>query len=173
MKRTSQPESHKRSDQVINKWPGFMKSIPPSRLFSLLAAFVSCAVLAGCGLVKSKEDADKVLLKHFQTISTNGYEAALADYSPQFFQSTTREQWSKALARLSATLGTYQSHRITSWRTFTRAGTSGAGTTVTLQCQVIYSKHAAQETFTLFKGFTDSDYKIIRHQIDGAALLME
>jgi hypothetical protein len=150
-----------------------MKPLSPWYLFTL-AFFVFCsAALTGCGITKSKQDADKVLTRHFQTISTNGYDRALDDYGSEFFQKSTKEEWSKVLARLSAKLGTYQSHSITGWRTFTKAGSFGSGTTVTLQCQVSYSKHSAQETFTLFKSLTDSDYKIIGHQIDGAALLTE
>jgi len=150
-----------------------MKTLAPSSL-SGLALLVFCfTALTGCGVNKSKQDAEKVLTRHFQTVSTNGYNAALEDYGSQFFRVTTKEEWSKALAQLTSKLGTYQSHAITGWRAFTKVGTSGSGRTVTLQCQVTYSKHSAQETFTLFKGATDSDYKIIRHEIDGAALLTE
>ncbi len=77
------------------------------------------------------------------------------------------------MARLTAKLGTYESHTITGWRSFSKIGGFGSGTTVAIQCQVKYSKHSAQESFTLFKGVTDSDYKIIEHHIDGAALLAE
>ena len=150
-----------------------MKTLTPVSLAGLALLVFGLASLSGCGIAKSKQEADKVLTRHFQTLTTNGYEAALADYGRPFFQKTTREEWRKALARLTAKLGVYQKHSITGWRAFTQAGTFGSGTTVTLQCQVTYSKHAAQETFTLFKGVTDSDYKIVGHQIDGAALLTE
>ena len=141
---------------------------------SALALLVLCfGALTGCDIATSKQDADKVLTKHFQALSTNSFDIALSDYGGQFFQNTTKEQWSKVLSRLTEKLGTYQSHTITGWRAFTKAGTFGSGTTVMLQCQVTYSKHSAQETFTLFKGVTDSDYKIIEHKIDGAALLAE
>ena len=143
------------------------------RPFALISIITCSACIVGCGITKSKQDADKTLLRHFQEVSTNGFEAAIADYGSQFFQGTTKEEWSKVLARFNTKMGTYQSHTITGWRSFTKAGSFGSGTTVMLQCQVVYSKHTAQETFTLFKGLTDSDYKIIAHQIDGAALLTE
>ena len=56
---------------------------------------------------------------------------------------------------------------------FKRAGTSGAGITVSLQCEVMYSKHQATEIFTLFKGTSDSDYMIVGHNINSTALLEE
>ena len=142
-------------------------------LCSLALLALCSSALIGCGVVTSKQDADKVLTKHFQALATNSFDTALGDYGTQFFQNTTKEQWSKVLSRLTEKLGTYQSHTITGWRAFTKAGTFGSGTTVMLQCQVNYSKHSAQETFTLFKGVTDSDYKIIEHKIDGAALLAD
>ncbi|HWW03461.1 MAG TPA: hypothetical protein VNZ64_27410 [Candidatus Acidoferrum sp.] len=150
-----------------------MKTLTRYWAFTFATLVLCFAVLTGCGITNAKENANKVLTRHFQTISTNGFDEALAGYGNQFFQKTTKDEWSKALARLTSKLGTYQNHTITGWRAFTQAGTFGAGTTVTLQCQVNYSKHSAQETFTLFKGVTDSDYKIIAHQIDGAALLTE
>jgi hypothetical protein len=74
---------------------------------------------------------------------------------------------------LSGKLGPYQGHTVTGWGVSKNAGTTGAGTTVSLQCQVTYSKHSATENFTLFKGRADSDYKIIGHQINSTALLAE
>jgi hypothetical protein len=149
-----------------------MKTSTPHLFAAALFAAVSL-LLGGCGLTQGKKDAEAVLTRHFQTITTNGFETAISDYGTQFFQKTTKDEWTKALAGMSRKLGTYQSHTVTSWRTFTKAGTSGAGTTVSLQCQVTYSKHPATESFTLFKGVGHSDYKIIGHQINSTALMTE
>ena len=133
----------------------------------------ACVFLAGCGFMQPKQGAEKVLARHFQTIATNGYNAAMADYGAQFFQKTTKEEWSKTLARLTTKLGTYQNHTVTGWRVFKKVGIFGAGTTVVLQCQVNYSKYSATESFTLFKGVSDSEYKILGHQINSDGLLTE
>ena len=140
---------------------------------TLLATVVFGAALCGCGIKQSKDDSDKVLAHHFQTVATNGYTEALTDYDPRFFQTITKEEWSKMLAKMNAKLGTYQSYSIVGWRSFSNYGGNGSGTHVSLQCQVVYSKHSTQESFVLFKGLTDSDYKIIEHHIDGAALLQD
>ena len=149
-----------------------MKTSTPHLFVVALFAIVSL-LLGGCGFTQGKKDAEAVLTRHFQNITTNGFDTAIADYGTQFFQQTTKDGWSKALAGMSRKLGTYQSLTVTGWRMFTKAGTSGAGTTVSLQCQVTYSKHAATGSFTLFKGVTDSDYKIVGHQINSTALMTE
>src|SRR3989442_6822495 len=143
-----------------------MKTSTASPITPALVAAVFCALLSGCGFAQSKKDGEKLLARHFQAVSTNGYEAAMADYGKQFFQKTTKGEWSATLARLTGKLGAYQSHAVTGWRVFKNAGVTGAGTTVSLQCQVTYSKYSATETFTLFKGLTDLDYKIFGHQIN-------
>lgn len=140
-------------------------------MVALLA--LASLMLGGCGLVHSKEDAEKVLARHYHSIATNGFSVAMDDYGAQFFQKTSKAEWTKALEKISKKLGTYQSHMVTSWNATENAGTLGAGVTVKLQCDVTYSKHAATETFTLFKGIGDSDYKILGHYINSTALLTE
>src|SRR5512133_1237662 len=144
-----------------------------SHLFAVALLATVSLLLCGCGLTQGKAAAEAVLARHFQTIATTGFDTAISDYGTQFFQKPTKDEWAKALAGTSRKLGTYQSHTVTGWRTFTQAGTSGAGTTVSLQCQVTYSKHSATESFTLFKGVGDSDYKIIGHQVNSTALMTE
>src|SRR5258706_4034460 len=139
-----------------------------------VALFVATSLLVGgCGFTQGKKDAEAVLTRHFQTIATNGFDTAMADYGSQFFQKTTKDEWTKALTKLNGKLGTYQSHTVTGWRVFKNAGTSGAGTTVSLQCQGTYSNHTATESFTFFKGVSDSDYRIVGHNINSTALLTE
>ena len=149
-----------------------MKTSTPYISAVLLFA-VASLLLGSCGFTRGNKDAEAVLTRHFQTIATDGFPTAIGDYGKQFFQKTTNDEWTRALTKLSSKLGSYQSHTVTAWRVFKNASTTGAGTTVSLQCQVIYSKHRATENFTLFKGVTDSDYKIVGHQINSSALLTE
>ncbi len=133
--------------------------------------FVGCIILAGCGFKQSKQDAEKVLARHFQCVASNDYTGAMTDYGAPFFQKTTKDEWSKTLIKLHNQLGAYQGYTVTGWRVFKNAGTWGAGTTVSLQCQVDYSKYSATENFTLFKGTKDDDYKIRAHFINSEGLL--
>ena len=150
-----------------------MNTSTPFRIVAVTLLALASVLSGGCGFTQGKKDAEAVLARHFQTIATNGFDTAMADYGATFFQKTTKDEWTKALTKLSSKLGTYQSHTVTGWRVFKNAGMTGAGTTVSLQCQVTYSKHSATESFMLFKGVSDSDYKILGHNINSTALLTE
>ena len=150
-----------------------MKKLTRSLLFRTTLLLIGCAAIGGCGFTQSKQDAEKVVARHFQAVATNGYDSAMGDYGAQFFQKTTKEEWSQTLARLSGKLGAFQGYSVDGWRVFKNASTSGAGTTVSLQCVVTYSKYAATESFTVLKGTGDSDYKIVGHAINSNGLLKE
>jgi hypothetical protein len=145
------------------------KSIRLSAIFAVIFA----GVLTGCGFTQAKRDAEKVVERHFQAIGTNGYHAAMADYGTEFFKRTPQNEWGKTLANLNGKLGDYQRHSVSGWQVFKNAGTTGAGTTVRLQYQVTYAKYQATETFTIFKGASESEYKIVGHQINSDGLLKE
>lgn len=142
------------------------------KMFKLTSLYLSI-VLTGCGLTQSKQEAEKIVAKHFQIISTNGFDAALSDYGRQFFVKTSKEQWSAVLSRVSSKLGKFQHYVIISWLASKNAGIAGSGTYVELKCQTSYSLYTAQERFTLFKSAEDSDYKIIAHNISSDRLLKE
>jgi hypothetical protein len=139
----------------------------------VLALFATVFPLLGCGSKQGKKDAEATLIRHFQIIATNGFEFALADYGANFFQTTPKDEWVNALKGMNRKFGTYQHHTITNLRMVKKAGRRGAGTTISIQCQVTYSKHPATEIFTLFKGITDSDYKIVGHQVNSTAWMVE
>lgn len=143
------------------------------KLSSFLAALVAGLFFIGCGFVQDKKDAEVVLARHFQALTTNGVSVALADYDAQFFQKNSKEDWTKALNNLNRKLGTYESHSITRWNVFKKAGTAGNGSTVSIECSVKYAKHTATEKFVLFKGIADTDFKIKEHEINSTALLTE
>src|SRR4051812_26892266 len=143
------------------------------RFIQMLPGILLVAVLCGCGLTQAKQDGEKLVASHFQMIATNGYEAVTSQYGNQFFQQMPRNEWSTTLVQVTRKLGQYEQHSVNGWRVFKGANTFGAGTTVALQCQVKYSKYSAVENFTLFKGATDSEYKIIGHHINSDGLLKE
>jgi hypothetical protein len=144
-----------------------------ARLVAATVPLVFLALLAGCGLTQGKKDAETVVARHFQMIATNGFDAAMADYSPVFFTHTTKAEWTKALTNINRKLGTYQNYTVSGWRVYENASTTGSGTTVLLQCEVVYAKFPATENFTLFKGLADSGYKIVGHHIESQGLLTE
>lgn len=130
-------------------------------------------LFGGCGFKQAKLDSEAVLTRHFQTIATNGFETANADYGSQFFKQISKEKWVTLLTKVESKLGPYKSHTIQGWRVFQNANTSGSGTTVAITCRVTYAKHTATESFTLFKGTGESDFKIVGHKISSTGLLAE
>ncbi|MEQ2005548.1 MAG: hypothetical protein ABMA26_02020 [Limisphaerales bacterium] len=137
-----------------------------------LGIFAALA-LSGCGFKEAKLDAEKVVSRHFQMVSTNGFEVSLVDYGPQFFTKVKKEDWLTTMGKLSAKLGDYRSHRVTGYRVFKNTSTSGSGTSVALVCETTYTKHPAQEKFTLFRASGETEFKIVGHFISSAGLLME
>src|SRR5688572_16496905 len=92
-------------------------------LGNLFGALLLAATLTGCGLKEAKQDAEKVLIRHFQALATNNVKAAMADYSSDFFNRTPQAEWGKALENLNHKLGVYQNHSIQGCRVFKKAGT--------------------------------------------------
>src|SRR6266849_1071283 len=124
-----------------------MKTLTRSLLFRSTLLLIGCVAIGGCGLTQSKQDAEKVLARHFQAVATNGYDSAIGDYSAQFFQKTTKDEWSETLARLNGKLGGFQGYSVDGWRVFKIASTSGAGTTLSLHCLFIFNGSATTESF--------------------------
>ena len=150
-----------------------MKTPDPSRrLCSSLAMLAAVFLLSGCGAKQGIADAEVVVVRHFSVLATNGVTVALADYGPQFFAKVKKEDWSKALEKIPAKLGDYQSHSVAGRKYFVKAGTD-SGTYIDLVCQVNYSKHRAQEKFRLFRADSTTDFKIIGHFISSEGFLKE
>src|SRR6185295_6147387 len=93
-------------------------------------------LLSGCGS-QSRRDAEKVLTRHFQALATNGYDTAMADYLDFVFEKISKEEFKKMLAEP----GTYQHHTLHGGKVFN----DSSGTTVSLECSVVYAKGSANE----------------------------
>ena len=106
------------------------------RVLTAVCAVLGCALLNGCGMGKAKKDAETVVARHFAAIATNGYAQAAADYGPEAFQKTTREQWVEMQPKITAKLGNYVSHTTRLGKVNIKGGTSGSRSTVVLTCQV-------------------------------------
>jgi len=130
---------------------------------------IACVLVLGCGLKKSKEDAERIVARHYEAIATHATDAVLADYDEQFFEKTTRQGWLEVLKKVESKLGPYQSHRVTSWNARNNFGTN-AGSYVTIGCEVTYANHEAQEQMELFRANERDEFKITKHGIDSEAL---
>jgi hypothetical protein len=138
----------------------------PLRLLLLVLALA----LAGCGFMKAKEDAELTVARHFEAIASHSERDVLAGYDAQFFSVVPREEWAKRLSAVDAKLGQYQSHTVASWKV---NSSLGAGTHVTLTCNVRYTKHTATEAMELYRANDEDEFKIVKHGINSDAFLSE
>jgi hypothetical protein len=138
---------------------------------SAIVAFVCLAAL-GCGIKKSKEDAERIVARHYESIAAHAYEAVLADYDEQFFEKTPRDGWVDVLKKVEAKLGTYESYKIAGWNARNNFGTN-AGSYVTIGCDVKYAQHEAEEQMILFRRDDRAEFKIMKHGINSEWLLKD
>jgi hypothetical protein len=140
--------------------------------FRTIAALLTALLIAGCGLLEGKKEAQKVADDLYTLIDRGERQTILELYSDEFYEVTTREEWSRLLETVALKLGSYQQHELISWQTKSLVGTGGVGTLAVFVYRVQYSKYDATETLTLFKSIGDSSFRIMGHQIksDGFAL---
>jgi len=160
------------SRHTLRYGAAMLTSVVPSLAARFLCLAFIGAALAGCGASQEKAAGEKVVARHFALLASGSYDDVLAGYAPEFFGTTSREEWRSLLARVGEKLGPYRSHGVTTWRVFSGFG-SMAGTRVVLSCRVVYEKHAVDETFTLFRAGGDAPYRILGHQIQGGTFMMD
>jgi hypothetical protein len=138
-------------------------------LIALLAA--GCLLQSGCRRAPSTPEADKIVARHFQSVSKEDYASAAADYAARFFQKTSREDLIGKFSTTRTVLGSYKSHLIFGRQEFQDARDYGAGAVVVLQCQTTYANYPAWERFTLLKAPRDTEYKIVDYSIQSEGFM--
>lgn len=135
----------------------------------LVASLLLVPSIHGCTDYADRRDAEQVLDRHFQALAHRSYDAALNDYHDSFFSEVTRPEWRALLASVVDKLGTFQGYDVKAFGLASRM-LAGPGTYLRFQCKVTYSKHAAEETFYLFRKRGANEFKILGHQIDSDGL---
>lgn len=128
-------------------------------------------VLASCGPLQSRDDAERVAAGYFAAMERGDFERAAGYYAPRFYEQTPRAQRLAVLRNVDAKLGRLRSYALTSWNVTASAGTAGAGAYVTLAYAVRYAKASSRETLTLFKAQGADSFQIVGHQFNAPALL--
>lgn len=105
---------------------------------------------------------EKIIAKLFETIRTNGYEAALSNYAPQFFSKFSPEKWAQTLEGLDEKLGQFQSYKIVDHKVY---HDSKREPLVHITVEATYSKSIAREFFSVSKRHEDPDFRIYMHNI--------
>jgi hypothetical protein len=122
-------------------------------------------LLAGCGAGDKEAKARAVAEGYFQAFKEKDWDRATTFYAKRFFETRSPEVWKKDLQLITQRLGTLQTYRLKSWKWRTDFIPPDGGTHVTLTYEVRYSKHAATETFTVFKPFARGEYRIRSHSL--------
>lgn len=128
---------------------------------------------AGCGIAPKQDEARAVVYKHYKYISQEQYQLAIDQYSPYFYEQTSKAKWKKTLAVLTKKLGDLNRYDIVGFQFNTGTTAFGTGTIMSFQCKVNYSKYDADERISLFQGTNDKDYQIVGHNINSNGLLAE
>jgi hypothetical protein len=131
------------------------------------------SLLGGCGMQKSRADAEKIVARHFDKVRDRAYDGALADYDDEFFSVVSRDEWARRLGQVEAKLGPFQSYTVAEWNVNSKFGTGAGGTYVTLTCNVAYANYTAVEQMVLYRAKSDDDFKILRHGINSEGLFKE
>ncbi len=150
-----------------NPVAGWLKQKWVRHLFVAAVLSLGAGLLGGCDIRQAEQDAKRVVERHYRAISANNYNAVLADYGPEFFRKTRKDEWTTMLSRVNARLGGFSGYRVVEWNVSINSETGiGSTTHVVLTCEATYSTYPVREQFTLLKGSGDRDYKIVGHDIN-------
>jgi len=142
-------------------------------VLALFGAICSGVIFSGCDLFKDKSEAGAVVIGLFNAVNSRDFDKALTYYSSDFFETTSREDWSQALNGINKKLGDLEKYKLTNWQGRKSAGSKGNGSWVTLTYEVTYSKYTAKETFYLYKPLVGGQFEIDNHEVISLGLFLE
>src|SRR5262245_57460492 len=116
----------------------------------MVASLVLVIATAGCKLAESPPESRAVIDKYFEIVKSGSVKPALDLFSPEFFGSTTAEQYVDLVDRAHAKLGALKSYSATTSAVNSFSGTTGSGIYTTFQCEVVFEKYHAVESFRVF-----------------------
>ena len=125
---------------------------------------VLAITLAGCGALPDLSEGKEIGERYFDALNRSDEGALAALYSPEFFESTPREDWERARAKLRAELGDYKAHKFVHASGSRAAGAGKAGDYIVLYYEVTYSKRRAKEKITVYKPLGGGDALIVRQE---------
>jgi hypothetical protein len=135
------------------------------RVIGLSALFAFATIACVGGAVRAaKIDSEKLLARHYDLIHAGAYDAALAEYDPEFFANSSQASWRRSLEQVTTQLGEFRSYRAISWEITETHGT-GAGINVIVACDVEYAKGHLREQLRLRRIKGDDALKIVAHSI--------
>ena len=120
--------------------------------------------LAACGFSGDRRAAERVVEQYFAALDGRDVDAALALYSPGFFEKMPREEWRRSLEQRQRDLGAVRGQSLLSSGLSKTLGSKG-GTRVQLVYSVNYERGETTETLVLEKS-SDGEFRIAEHSIE-------
>jgi hypothetical protein len=146
--------------------------MPSRRRIATFAVASLWLTLGGCQYLTDTAGAQEVAKRMFESRRAHNQEAAMAQYSPQFFAATPAPKWVAMLDGVQTRLGELEAFELAQWNVRTNIGTNG-GTFYQLIYRVKYARYSATEAVTLYKPFWGGDMRIVAHHINSEGLLLQ
>jgi hypothetical protein len=127
----------------------------------VLAAIAIVPVLAGCGFSKKKQAAEQVAATYFEAMKKPDFDAAIANFSPTFFEKTPKEKWLGTLEAIHARFGCLQSYEQTGFKVNKGKSELGEGYFVELTFRTNYEKGSASEIIRCFESSSGGPMQIV------------
>jgi hypothetical protein len=143
-----------------------MPRLAAGLLFLALAA-------GGCGAGDREARARVAAEGYLEALKAGDPDRAVTFFARQYLETRGAQGWLADLRLITGRLGPLRSYTL-------RRATSRVdfippdnGTHVTLEYEVTYARHRAQETFVVFKPFARGEYRIVTHRLASEGLMRE
>ena len=129
--------------------------------------------LAGCGAGDKEARARAAAEGYLQALKDKDPDRAMTFFARTYFETRSPAGWKADLRLITARLGALQAYSLKNWNWRTNFVPPDSGTYVPLEYEVKYAKHAATETFVVYKPFARGEYKIVGHKIASKGFTLE
>ena len=119
-----------------------------NRLARYLVPFAAAAMLAGCGVKESFQDASVEVSEFHAALDADKWQGLWSGGDPQLRKTTTRDRFGKLLDAVHRKLGKVRESKQIGWNAEAAAG----GTFLTLTMQTTFEKGSGTEQFVYRKG---------------------
>ncbi|MBI4611751.1 MAG: hypothetical protein HY726_22410 [Candidatus Rokubacteria bacterium] len=130
-----------------------------------VALLLVAIFLAGCGTEDREAHGRRVAEGYLQAVKANDLDGAITYFAPGYLETRNPQVLKQDIQIITARLGDLRSYRLTAARSRTGFVPPETGAFVSLQYEVHYARHAAEERFTIQKPFGRGEYKIVGHSI--------
>jgi hypothetical protein len=134
--------------------------------------FLAALAMSGCANSADISGANTTVASLYSAVSSKDWDGALSHYHADFLSVTPKDNWKQFLERVNRKLGDFVEYKVIGADARRQYG-SNAGTFVTINCHVKYSKYEANEQLILRQRSGESGFQIIKHVIASPELMKD